>query len=68
MSQPDAPIEDVCKVLGKLPRKVLDKLLGGSSGGGLGLRSLTNDADAMVADIVNPGRFSRPLSFYGNTG
>ena len=55
-------------MLGKLPRKVLDELLGGSSGGGLGLRSLTNDADAMVADIVNPRQFSRPLSFYGSTG
>ena len=53
---------------GVLLSDLLSNLLGSSSDGGLGLLPLTDDANATVADIVNPGQFSRPLSFYGNTG
>jgi hypothetical protein len=72
LSQPGALIDGACKALLSKPLgatlkpllNLVPKLLGNSPG----LRSLTDDADATVADIVNPGQFSRPLSFYGNTG
>jgi hypothetical protein len=53
---------------GALLSDLLSNLLGSSSDGGLGLLPPTDDADATVADIVNLGQSSRPLSFYGNTG
>ena len=51
-----------------LSKGMLAKLLGGLSGDCLGLRSPTDDANATIEDIVDPGQFSRPLSFYRNTG